>query len=164
MKSLETAPKAAQEVSGMWDSTGLCIEGFRLSVAEDPWFCTRFPSEYSIKELDSFLRELDRFFVDRGFEPFSLMVDVSIVRRTNALTRKRLAEFFGKWGTYFDDHCTAMAIVTATALQQGAITAVFWFRPNSWPTKVFSSKHAAAQWLTEQLSDEGSRDLLGASS
>ncbi len=125
----------------------LAVHGFALFQTQTDMFSLTFPETYTVPMLDTFLLEFAEFLVVRPKVPFTMVADASAVKKTNSLTRRRLATFFETQGDYFEQHCKALAIVTASAIQQGAITAIFWLRPNNWPTKVFHSPNAAEVWV-----------------
>ncbi len=125
----------------------LTVNGFEVCQPTPNNYHLQFPTHYDVPKIDEFLRAFGKLLTSRPEVPFTLIADASGVRKTNSLTRRRLALFFKNHGDYFEQHCKKLAIITASTIQKGAITAIFWLRPNNWPTRVFNDPAKAEAWV-----------------
>jgi hypothetical protein len=102
-----------------------------------------------------FLNALHDLFARRGDKPFVGLVDMTATSNSRVLDRSKIAAFFKETGSYWRRNCVGYAFVVKSALQRGAITAVFWVAPLGWPTKVFAAREKADGWLAGRAEKAG---------
>lgn len=127
-------------------------ENFNFNTEDHRYLAMTFPTQYTTELLDEFLTRVESYLSAHAEDDFTLFVDVTKVSKTSPETRLRFSEFFKRNNSIFDQHCKGFAILAANALQKGALTAIFWVKRTSWPTKVFSDRVKALEWLEAQIS------------
>lgn len=105
-------------------------------------------TESSYRKLESLLRREQRFL---------LVFDMRGASSTPGRRQK-----FRAWCNSHEDELTrllaAAAIVAASSIERGFVTASMWIRTPPWPMRVFAEPNEAEQWLLSNFSHLTSLD------
>lgn len=116
-----------------------------------PLVVTRWPASLTDEELDAFLAEV--VALHRRGEPFAHIIDgrfaaaASFAPRVRARAQQTL-DGIRDLGAQL---VRGEAYVITSALARGAITALTWIYPPSWPREVFATFSEAEDWALAQL-------------
>jgi hypothetical protein len=121
----------------------------------------RFPATYEYVDLDTELSGMRAFYrtmiVERPQERCALIVDLSLVQRSEARNRKHIADEMDALAGPMKMRCVAQAYVVERPIIRAALTAVMWLRAAPWPVQVFGSARDAVNWSRALLANERSR-------
>jgi hypothetical protein len=98
--------------------------------------------------LDPSYRKLEQILARK--ELFVLLFDMRGATSTSA-RRRRLFAWCDQHSDALTNLILAGAIVAASSLERGFVTAGLWVRSPAWPMRVFSDSPEAEAWLFEQF-------------
>ena len=90
----------------------------------------------------------------RGEKSF-MVTDLSRARGSTANSRKIAAEFMAQNGELQKRASLGGALIVTSSVMRGVITAVFWIRPPSQPTKIASTRDEAILYGLDALEAAG---------
>jgi hypothetical protein len=79
-------------------------------------------------------------------QPFVLMFDMRGATSTSS-RRRRLMEWCDRHADALTRLIVAGAVVAASSVERGFVTAALWVRSPPWPMRVFADPSEAAEWL-----------------
>jgi hypothetical protein len=97
------------------------------------------------------LREY-RSFLDRG-RPYVALFDMRAAGTFDAKSRKAYADFLNGNAKDLNQLCKGGAFVATSPVVLGALTAVLWQAPLSFPYRILGDVDAGLAWLRRQMSE-----------
>jgi hypothetical protein len=126
---------------------------FEMDESNFPVIFTAFRGPVQIAAWDTFYGRLDRLCTER--RRFSTIVDISQGAVPSASERKHIAQGLASRHLAFERYCAGSAVVITKPLIRGAMTAVLWIQPVSYPYQIVATIDAArslcAGWLCDPL-------------
>lgn len=133
-----------------------------------PWFSNTdmplyrwtFPAWATDDELTACLRAREEWGARAQYH-VAWVIDISAVTNAPATQRKMFGEHLERFEPHNQRWNTGSGLVVPNAWLRGLVTAVFWFSPPKFPTKIFPEPIEAERWarqqLDQKLADPGGR-------
>lgn len=118
----------------------------RIIVDDALWPIVRvkLPPAQSDDEVRQYLEEL-RALRERR-QPYALIIDANESRGFSAAQRKMQADYIESGLELSRRYLKAFAFVSASSIQRGMMTAIFWLRKPEWPHRFFATFDEAKEW------------------
>ncbi len=131
-----------------------------MDTRRSPLFVIDFPATYEYEELNAAFDHVEATIAalaqSQPDHAFSLLVDATLVTRSEARNRRRIAASHEKVEAALEGRlAVGQAFAMPSALTRGALQAVFWLKPLPWPTKVVATRAQAEAWLVERYAEHG---------
>ncbi|MEM7436520.1 MAG: hypothetical protein AAF436_15290 [Myxococcota bacterium] len=128
---------------------------------EHPWYSNEdmpiyrwvFPEGATDDELTACL-DAREAWGEKAHYYVAWVIDLSSITKAPATQRKMFGEHLRRFEPHNLRWNTGSALIVPNAWLRGLVTAVFWFSPPKFPTKLFSDPLAAEQWAKQQLADK----------
>lgn len=114
-----------------------------------PLVVIRYPSVISEDDLRKTLARQSEIILRAT--PFAMLIDMSAGATLQAVQRKAVADSLQPLKDVMMQNMVGLAVVVASVLTRGAITAVGWVQPPGFPFKVFGALPDAEQWIAQRL-------------
>ena len=134
--------EALDQMVSQHERVGHRLEGHRRGGAGDKGLVGR--GTQSDDEVRHYLEEL-RALRERR-QPYALIIDANDSRGFSANQRKLQAEYIESGLALSRLYLKAFAFVSASAVQRGMMTAIFWLRKPEWPHGFFATFEEAKEW------------------
>lgn len=128
---------------------------------EHPWYGNEdmplyrwvFPEGATDEELDACLRARE-VWGEKAHYFVAWVIDLSAITSAPAKQRKMFGEHLKRFELHNIRWNTGSAVIVPNAFLRGLVTAVFWFSPPKFPTKLFSDRVEAEVWARNQLAEK----------
>jgi hypothetical protein len=131
---------------------------------QHPWFdhsrapllVQRYPRDTGDQELIAFTGAVEAYMAAHP-APFAWVCDASNLVHATARQRQLMGEFEKRTAEHDRKYCLGTALVVASPVARGIITAVYWLSPPVYPYRTFARWDDAEKWARERLAEKGVR-------
>lgn len=121
-----------------------------IDESKAPLYLWAFPPSPALADLTACCEARERWANEATF-PVAWVVDLANLISVGARERKVFADHLARFEPHDVKWNQGSAIVAASPMLRGVVTAVFWLRAPKFPNQVFANREDATRWALERL-------------